>query len=673
MKERFKELREGYPALSLRSLALYRACLGALAAYAILRRWIHWHVFYAADGVYPGAALSASSEPSGSFWAGVRGALSLLEGVLALQLVFAITLAIALSFAFGVAMRFTRWLLFPAIFIVHMRAPGLLTGAEGVMHHQALLAALLPWGALDKRRRDASSPDAGPPDPSTHELVRTWIHPLILAQLALVYLITALTKSGEAWMSGMAVYRAFASPMHSTAFGGFLAEALPMPALKAMNYGALLMEAALPFLLLTPFARRRAHALAALLMVALHGGILVTLEVGVFSAAMLVHLPLLWHPPRGERQKVLERPRQKRILEAALLVALLYLALARAAHDNPAMSELPRLPLAASIERASSQLGLAQLWQMFAPEPPAREKVLVVEAHTASGRVFDPWRAVARGEEAPLRRLERSSVDSRLFASYDFMLHSAERAWMAPYFSRWVLSQGDADDRVERFDAWFILASTESRARLIPDEALDEALRAAPLALEGALQVHQLSSRGVWAPERAIDGMVAPEGTHSLSPIATPMSAGCPLMTLDLGEPRSPRSALIQAAAVDHFYLEGSLDGERFELLGEAPRLEGRGLRARVVSLEGEWRYIRLRPAYSRSSRHHLAEIAIFEREISLEVKEVERKKGQENDREVETEGSWFYSRERPSVLGALSASMEPDPSCPAEALAKER
>lgn len=670
MKTLLQNAWRGYPAISLKSLALYRVCLGALAAYAVLRRWVVSELFYSEEGLYPSAAVGlAETARFESFMNGI-------ESPIATHAIFALALFISIAFAAGAFMRAIRWLLFPALFTIHLRAPSLLTGAEGVLHHQAIFAALLPWSALahrKDRKRIGESMDASP-DRSDNETagVRTWIYPLVLFQLALIYLITAITKNGESWMDGTAAFRSLASPTHSTALGGLMGELLPMSLLKALSFGTLAAEAALPFLLLTPFGRRGAHLVAALLMLALHGGILLTLEVGIFSAAMLVHLPLLWHP--RERPSfglaLIPRPKWKRALEAGLLFAFVYLAVARASRDNPAMQSMPsfaamhgaaQLPLPELVERSTRQLALGQLWQMFAPDPPGSDRVLIVEAITEKEEVFDPWRGVSMGVSEPMRTLARSAIRSRLYGSYEFMLRPETGASMVPFFSDWVFRQKhpQSDEAIERFDAWFIILSTASRHPLLEDKELDAALGLMPLPIEGAIPIQSFKARGVWEPERAFDGLIVPDGTDSRAPIVSPMSAGCPYLVLDLGEAHALKSALLQAAAVDHFLLDGSVDGERFERLGEAARIEAKGLRTRIIPLEGSWRYLRVRPSYARHSRHHLAEIALFSHELD------ERTLGIP---EVPTEGSWRYSRARPAVVGAFSAMREPEPGCEAEA-----
>src|SRR5690554_7406151 len=114
--------------VSLRSLALYRVALGGVSAYAILRRWPMWRLFYSEEGVYPLAALAEAAAPR------FHGPFAWFPGPVATHAIFACLLLIALAFTLGIAMRVTRWLLLPALLTLHLRVPPLMTGAEAVIH-----------------------------------------------------------------------------------------------------------------------------------------------------------------------------------------------------------------------------------------------------------------------------------------------------------------------------------------------------------------------------------------------------------------------------------------------------------------------------------------------------------------------------------------------------------
>jgi hypothetical protein len=226
-----------------------------------------------------------------------------------------------------------------------------------------------------------------------------------------------------------------------------------------------------------------------------------------------------------------------------------------------------------------------------------------------------------------------------------------------PFFARWVLSQQLApEDRVERFDAWMLAISADPRERVAAD-TLDARVGVIPLPIADAMPIAHFEARGVWAPERALDGKIVPEGTHVFTPVSASMSAGCPYLTLDLGQAKNPASAFFQADADDRFLIEGSLDGADFHALAEMVPGRGQQHLSRVVALPGESvRFVRLRPAQSGGLRHVLSEVAVFDHPVTLPMLP------------ARLSDTFLAALDRPGVVGLVSGSNQPDPPCPMEA-----
>lgn len=633
-----------YTTISLRSLALWRIALGATCSQAIVRRWAALDVFYSESGAYPRAALTR-----GVSWQ--AGPLYAVTSDTVLHIAFALCLAVALAFTFGAGTRYAKWLLLPALVTIDARVPPVFTGGEAVLHGQALYAMFLPVGArlsVDAwraaRRQEAETATA----------TRTLVYPLLLLQLAVIYFFNTIAKMGPSWADGTAVARALGAATLVTPLGVWVGH-LPAGVLRLLTRGTLVVEGSLPLLLLSPWRRRSTHAAAGLLMLALHGGIFLALEVGSFSQAMLSYVPLLWHP-RDESDAVQTPARRARRLELAIVALLLYVGTGRLTRDLILWPHRPLLPMPALLNRATAALGLLQPWMMFSPDPPDRDFVIVTDAVTRSGRHFDPWRRVASGRTEPLKRLPQSVVRQHIFTRYENSLSERGRSEMHPYFARWVLAQRAKDgEPTERFDAWLLIVSTLP-GRVVPDGTLDQRVGVTPLPFSDALPVRGFEARGVWQPQRAFDAKIVPEGTHVFTPVGAAMSAGCPHLTLDLGVPQPVVSAFIQADSVDYFLIEGSLDGNDFRALGEMGREQGQHYLSRVVTLTGEpARFVRLRPAQPRAMRHFLSEVALFDHPVTLPAL-----------RRVATE-EFVSELGRPAVAGILSASSHPSSECPAE------
>lgn len=636
-----------YTTVSFKSLALWRIALGASCVQLVIRRWSVLDLFYTETGAYPLAAIAR-----GVTWQ--AGPLAWVTSPVLLHVIFALCLLVTLAFTTGLGTRYVKWLLLPVLFTLDARTLPLFTGGEAVLHGQALYATLLPMGTvfsvdawLDSRR--AGAPRHADSQPSA---ICSLVYPLLLLQVAVIYFFNMRAKMGDSWHNGTAVAEALGAATLVTNFGTWVRHWPPF-VLHGLTYGTLMIEGVLPLFLLSPWARRQAHAVAAVLMFALHGGIYLTLDVGSFSAAMLSYVPLLWHP-RGMEANVLDRPWRGRGLEALAVMALLYIGAARLSRDLILWPDRPRLPFPTGLSKLTSALGLWQPWVMFSPHPPERDFIIVTDAVSRTGLHFDPWRNVASGYSTPLKVLPQSVVRAHVFTRYENQLSTGQRTPMHSFFAQWVLSQRAPDGAaVERFDAWLMMVSTNP-ALLVPAAELDRRIGMTVLPLTDALPIKSFEARGVWAPERALDGRIAPEESHVFAPVSAALSAGCPHLTLDLGAAHSLASAFLQADTHDYFVLEGSLDGQAFLPLAEMPRVDGSHFKSRIIPLPSEpVRFVRLRPAVPRGMSHFLSEIALFDHQVSLPP--LSRRPMEE----------FLSALERPSVAGIVSGSNHPD--CQAE------
>jgi hypothetical protein len=301
---------------------------------AIVRRWSLLPVFYSEAGAYPVAALKR-----GYTWQ--AGPLQYIASDAALHAVFALCLLITLAFTAGLFTPVVKWLLLPALVTVHARVWPLFAGGEAVLHAQALYAVLLPIGGklsldnwLQQRRIDRR---AEPALGST--TIRSPAYPLLLLQLAVIYWFNSRSKMGPSWLAGRAMAESLGAVSMVSNFGAWVAR-LPDSLLRGMTYGTIAVETLLPFLLLSPWKRPYTHAVAAALMLALHGGIYLTIDVGIFSPAMLSYLPLLWHFT-DRRPLIWSPPRWRARVDAGAVVALIYVMGVRLSRDLQSWPERP--------------------------------------------------------------------------------------------------------------------------------------------------------------------------------------------------------------------------------------------------------------------------------------------------------------------------------------------
>jgi hypothetical protein len=110
----------------------------------------------------------------------------------------------------------------------------------------------------------------------------------LLLQWAIIYFFNALQKNGAPWRDGTAVHYFLQQERLVTWFGASLRGALPLGAIKVLTYGTLLIEAAIPLLLLLPWRPHVLRMIALGLALLLHGSIDCVLQLGSFSWAMLL-------------------------------------------------------------------------------------------------------------------------------------------------------------------------------------------------------------------------------------------------------------------------------------------------------------------------------------------------------------------------------------------------
>jgi hypothetical protein len=102
------------------------------------------------------------------------------------------------------------------------------------------------------------------------------------------------------------------------------------------------------------------------------------------------------------------------------------------------------------------------------------------------------------------------------------------------------------------------------------------------------------SSRGVQAPERLTDGVLAEEGRDPTAEAASPMTGARPYVEWDLGEPTHLVAAAVQADNNDSYRISVSMDGKSYVPAWAVDPVSEHGLRERLTrDLDATGRYVR--------------------------------------------------------------------------------
>ena len=129
--------------------------------------------------------------------------------------------------------------------------------------------------------------------PSERTPVVSWAVLAVVAQLAVIYFLNAAQKNGPTWREGTAVHYILYYANVVTPLGVWARGWVTPRASQLLTWSTRFTEAVLPLLLLTPFAQRQARWLAIALVVALHVGFGLFLDLGIFVPAMLAFAPFL--------------------------------------------------------------------------------------------------------------------------------------------------------------------------------------------------------------------------------------------------------------------------------------------------------------------------------------------------------------------------------------------
>ncbi|HWY70645.1 MAG TPA: HTTM domain-containing protein [Terriglobales bacterium] len=272
--------------LDLRSLALFRIALGAVLLGDLMWRAADLTVFYTDFGVLPRAALLDK------FSQAPRFSIHLMSGQLAFQVIlFLLAAAFAVMLIFGVRTRFAAFASWFMVVSVQTRNPVILQGGDVYLRVLAFIAIFLPLSAFYSVDAALRPEEPKPPKPKFSYFSTPGL--ALIAQVAIVYAFAVLLKTAPEWRRDFsAVYYALSIQQMSTPLGSFL---LHFPKLLPwLTRETLVHEASIPLLLLTPFLAGPARLLGALLIIALHVGLGLSIRLGHFPyIACMAALPLI--------------------------------------------------------------------------------------------------------------------------------------------------------------------------------------------------------------------------------------------------------------------------------------------------------------------------------------------------------------------------------------------
>jgi hypothetical protein len=376
----------------------------------------------------------------------------------------------------------TRWATLATWYLVssmQIRNVYLADGSDVVIKLMLFWGLLLPLGArasVDARR-----------SPQWDRLPNEFSSPGSLAyllQLALIYFMAALHKRDPVWReSGEAL--AYVLNLSFLARPGPAELALQFPQLlRLATFAALGMEFLIPLLILSPWASRRCRAVALGMVICLHGGIAVLLNVGMFPPtcigaalgllpgplldwleAKLSRAPWAWRTLLGKLDRRLPPTRSREYppsYRPSLALVALPLAFVIWINLLNSTREMPVLP--EPVTQVAMLTQLNQRWDLFAPRPNTLDSWFIMEATTAEGQKIDLLRGGTAAAESYAHPRNNSSLLPNLrWRSY---LENAANGEMPPparlCLLRWAAQEWNAAHPQEHVSSVKLLARVES-------------------------------------------------------------------------------------------------------------------------------------------------------------------------------------------------------------------
>lgn len=278
-----KALRQVFE-IDLRSLALFRISVAVLILRDLWARSFSLEAHYTDFGVLPRTVLIDSLIREGEW------SFHLMNGSVVWQaMLFVLAAVFGFSMLVGYRTRisvFASWVMMCSL---HNRNPLILQGGDMFLRLLLFWAMFLPLGArysVDHLRKHESEND--------EETIFSFGSAGLLLQVSAVYVFTAVLKSGKEWIpEGTAVYYALHIEQFAKPLGVWLRQ---FPALlRALTFGTWYLEAFGPILFFMPVCFLPFRLLGIALIVGLHMGLHLCMELGHFpfvsSVAMVPFLP----------------------------------------------------------------------------------------------------------------------------------------------------------------------------------------------------------------------------------------------------------------------------------------------------------------------------------------------------------------------------------------------
>ena len=398
--------------LDLRALAVMRVSLGLIMLRDLWVRSYDLRAFYSDRGALPREAILEHLDGT---W---RFSLHMMNGQAEFSAgLFLIHAVFAAMFAVGFRTRLANLVCWIFVLSLHARGSIQLQAGDVVLRLLLFWSLFLPLGAR-------ASVDAlrEPPLERVAQRVVSVASAAYGMQLAVVYLITAILKSGRPWKDGTAVWYALnidyfakqpfcelvlstrpvvellGSDTHAWLVANvwpFVDPQVPWLA-SALSFGTIIFEWVGPPLLLFPFWRRGVRTLLVFGFISLHLGFFAGLEIGLFPWICIAGWVAMLPGPVWDRLGWRDAPEVSRPVQRVRWplngLAFFFLLLVVNWNLSTMRKQFPKAPVVPTEVRwIGHLLRLDQNWNMFAPYPLKDDGWYVIPGQLFDGTMVDLW------------------------------------------------------------------------------------------------------------------------------------------------------------------------------------------------------------------------------------------------------------------------------------------
>ncbi|MGK0169410.1 MAG: putative DCC family thiol-disulfide oxidoreductase YuxK [Gammaproteobacteria bacterium] len=269
-------------AIDLRTLALFRVCLGAIIVSDLVTRASSLAAHYTDEGVWPRDDAARALLEFGF-------SIHLISGNLAVQVgLFVVAGIVATLFIVGYRTRVVSIASWVMLASLNHRNYLILQTSDTLLLSLLFWSIFLPLGA--RYSVDAALNERAVEPVAVCSLPSA----ALIVQVLSVYFFGALLKTGEVWLPrGDAVYFALHFSAYASQFGTWLGRELPHDVLRGLTYFVWWVELLGPVVVLLPFLTNQIRAVILPAFILMHVGFAFLLMIGIYPYLSIASLTVL--------------------------------------------------------------------------------------------------------------------------------------------------------------------------------------------------------------------------------------------------------------------------------------------------------------------------------------------------------------------------------------------